>query len=552
MKKRNGFTISAGLIVLVRPLILFMFFAILFGTLGHLCALAIPVLGEWALRTAAGMGGRVELRTLFIATLVCALFRGVLHYAEQTLNHFIAFKLLAELRDKIFRALRKLCPAKLEGKDRGDLIALITADIELLEVFYAHTISPVAIAVLFSGAVCVFLARIHSIFALIAALSHIVVGIIIPLLTAKSADGTGMRFRSGAGDLSSHVLESLRGLSEILQYGTGEKRLQQMEDKSKRLMRVQKEMRTHEGRNGAVSSAVILFFSCLILFAGAVLQRKGAIAFGGLLTGFITLTSSFGPAVALANLGSTLQNTFAAGNRLLNIIEETPETNDITGKPVVAFDGADARNVDFSYGKKPTLSAVSVAFPKNKIVGIAGKSGSGKSTLLKLLMRFWSVKGGAVNISGKNIEEINTDNLRDMECYVTQETHLFCGSIEDNVRIAKADAAREEIVAACKKACVHDFIMTLPDGYNTPAGELGGALSTGERQRIGLARAFLHGGDFMLFDEPTSNLDSLNEAGILKAIREERTDKAVVLVSHRESSMRIADEVHAIGGGVFT
>ncbi len=552
MKKRNGFSISAGLIVLVRPLILFMAFAILFGTLGHLCALAIPVLGSTAILSIADGFTRIPLKTIFIAAAVCALLRGVFRYAEQTLNHFIAFTLLAQLRDKIFRALRKLCPAKLEGKDRGDLIALITADIELLEVFYAHTISPVAIAFLFAIAVSVFLARIHLIFMLIAVLSHIVVGIIIPLLTAKSADGAGLQFRSGAGDLSSHVLESLRGLSEILQYGNGEKRLQQMEEKSKRLMRVQKEMRAHEGKNGAVSSAAILFFSCAILFAGAVLYRLGAVTFGGLLTGFILLTSSFGPAVALANLGSTLQNTFAAGSRLLDIIEETPETYDVAGKPACSFNGAEVRNVNFSYGQKPVLSDVSVAFPKSKIIGIAGKSGSGKSTLLKLLMRFWSVKDGEVSISGRNIEEINTDNLRDMECYVTQETHLFCGSIEDNVRIAKADATHEEIVAACRKACVHDFIMTLPDGYNTPAGELGSALSTGERQRIGLARAFLHGGDFMLFDEPTSNLDSLNEAGILKAIREERAGKTVVLVSHRESSMRIADEVHGIDCGVFS
>ena len=545
-KKRSGFSVAAGLIVLVRPLIFFMTCAVLFGTLGHLCALAIPALGGYALLAVKQPDFPLALKTIFIAAAVLALLRGILHYIEQTLNHYIAFKLLAVIRDKVFQVLRKLCPAKLEGRDKGNLISLITSDIELLEVFYAHTISPVAISALFTFAVCIFLLRFHYAYALIAFSAHIAVGIVIPLITSKYSGRTGDDFRSGAGDLSSHVLESLRGLFEILQYGTGNKRLKEMNEKSARLLAVQQKMKLIEGRNGAASSAVILIFDALTLFVGAILFKKGVLDFHGVLIPFVVVMSSFGPAAALANLGSSLQNTFAAGSRILDILAEKPETVDIAGKPETKFTGAAAENVYFDYGDEQVLSGVNIDFTQNKIIGIAGKSGSGKSTLLKLFMRFWSVKSGVVHISGKNIEDVNTSDLRAMESYVTQETHLFRDSIENNVKIAKLDASHEEVVAACKKACVHDFIMSLPNGYDTPAGELGSALSSGERQRLGLARAFLHGGDFMLFDEPTSNLDSLNEAGILKSIKEEKGSGTVVLVSHRESSMRIADEVFGI------
>ncbi len=548
-KRRSGFSVAAGLIVLVRPLIFFMVCAVLFGVLGHLCALAIPALGGYALLAVKQPDFPLSLKTVFIAAGLAALLRGILHYVEQTLNHYIAFKLLAVIRDKVFKVLRKLCPAKLEGRDKGNLISLITSDIELLEVFYAHTISPVAISALFTLSVCAFLFRFHYAFAVIAALSHIAVGIVIPLVTSKYSGSTGDDFRNGAGDLSSHVLESLRGLFEILQFGTGNKRLAQMNEKSAHLLDIQKKMKIIEGRNAAASSAVILIFDAATLFTGAFLFKKGAADFQGVLIPFIVLMSSFGPAAALANLGSTLQNTFAAGSRILDILAEAPETLDVTGKAPTEFCGADAESVSFGYGAERVLSGVNIAFAQNKIIGIAGKSGSGKSTLLKLLMRFWSVKSGAVHISGKNIEDVNTDDLRDMESYVTQETHLFGDSIENNVKIAKLDASHEDVVAACKKSCVHDFIMSLPKGYDTPAGELGSALSSGERQRLGLARAFLHGGDFMLFDEPTSNLDSLNEAGILKSIKEEKGGRTVVLVSHRESSMRIADEVYGIENG---
>lgn len=271
--------------------------------------------------------------------------------------------------------------------------------------------------------------------------------------------------------------------------------------------------------------------------------------FSGVLIPTLALFSSFGPVVALAALGSTLQNTFAAGNRVLDILEESPVTKEITGKNEVIFSGASAKNVTFAYDNEIILDHVSAQFPEQKIVGIQGRSGSGKSTLLKLLMRFWTVQEGGIEVSGKSVNEINTTNLRDMESFVTQETHLFHDSIRSNIRIAKLDATDDEIENACRRASVHDFIMSLPQGYNTPVGELGETLSGGERQRLGLTRAFLHDAPFLLLDEPTSNLDSLNEAVILRSLKEQQQGKTVVLVSHRASTMRIADTVYCVEHG---
>ena len=419
MKKQSGFQVMARLIGLVKPLTGFMLLAVLMGLIGHLCAAFITIFGGYAVLEALQFDTPFTITALFIFVVVFAIVRGFLRYAEQACNHFIAFKLLALLRDKVFRALRRLCPAKLEGRDKGDLISVITSDIELLEVFYAHTISPAAIAFLFTIVMCLFIGSYHWLLGII----------------------------------------------------------------------------------------------------------------------------------ALAALGSTLQNTFAAGNRVLDILDETPVVKEVIGRPEIAFTGAAAEQVTFSYGKETILSDISVEIPKHNVVGIIGRSGSGKSTLLKLLMRFWDVQKGHITLSNTGIANINTKNLREMEGLVTQETHLFHDSIKNNLRIAKLDATDEEIETACKKASVHDFIMTLPKGYDTQLGELGDTLSGGERQRLGLARAFLHDAPFLLLDEPTSNLDSLNEAVILKSLNEEREGKTVVLVSHRQSTMRIADKVYSVEHG---
>ena len=547
--KRSGFNIMARLIGLVKPLALYMLLAIIMGLIGHLCASFITVFGAVAVTKALGFDIALSFGAITACLIVFAIVRGLLRYAEQSCNHFIAFKLLALIRDKVFVALRKLCPAKLEGRDKGDLISVITSDIELLEVFYAHTISPIAISVLFTACICGFLFVYSHAFALIALIAHFTVGVVIPLVISKMSGDDGQKFRNKAGNISSFILDSLRGLNEIIQYGVGSKRLDKMTELTKDVSKDEERMKKVTGRNIALTNSVILIFDLAMLFTAVYLYTKGQTDFKGVLISVVTLISSFGPSVALANLGSTLQNTFAAGNRVLDILDEEPVTQEITDKKNIVFSGAKAEKVNFSYGNEQILSDLTLEIPKDKIIGIVGRSGSGKSTLLKLFMRFWTVQSGKIAISDTDVNDINTKSLREAESFVTQETHLFKDSIKNNIKIAKLDATDEEIIAACKKASLHSFIQSLPDGYDTDVGELGDTLSGGERQRIGLARAFLHDAPFMLLDEPTSNLDSLNEAVILKSLKEESQNKTTVLVSHRQSTMRIADKVYSVEHG---
>ena len=523
--KRSGFQVMTRLVGLVTPLTGYMLLAITMGLIGHLCAAFITVFGGFAVLHVLHPERSGNLGVLFAAVLVFALVRGFLRYAEQACNHFIAFKLLALIRDKVFGALRRLCPAKLEGRDKGNLINIITSDIELLEVFYAHTISPICIAALFSVVMVVFIGSYHVALGFLAAIAYLVVGVVIPLVTSRLSGDDGMKFRTKSGELAGFVLDSLRGLSETLQYGQGENRMDQMNAQTDALSKDEERMKRTTGRNNAVTNAVILVFDLAMLFLSASLC-----SFDGTLICTLALMGSFGPCVALAALGSTLQSTFAAGNRVLNILNESPVVEEISDRTEITFRGASAENVTFAYGEETILDDFSVEIPEKKIIGIVGRSGSGKSTLLKLFMRFWQVQQGEVKVSGRNVDAINTANLRDMESFVTQETHLFHDSIRNNLRIAKLDATDEEIISACKKASVHDFIMSLP-------------------QRLGLARAFLHDAPFLLLDEPTSNLDSLNEAVILKALHEERADKTVVLVSHRKSTMGIVDKAYSVEHG---
>lgn len=539
--KRSGFQVMKKLIGLVRPLSGYMILAVTMGLVGHLCATFITVFGGFAI--VAVLKGAATA-AIFGTVAVFALVRGGLRYAEQACNHFIAFKLLALIRDKVFGALRRLCPAKLEGKDKGDLISVITSDIELLEVFYAHTISPICIAFLFTVVMVCFIGSYHPALGLLALAAYGTVGILIPLLTAKLSGDSAMRFRTKSGKLSAYVLDSLRGLPETIQYGQGQARMDAMNAQTDAIAKEGEQMKRTEGRNTAVTGTVILVFDLAMLFASAAL-----LDFEGCLITTLAMMSSFGPVTALAALGATLQSTLAAGNRVLDILEEHPVAEDITGKEPISFHGAAANHVTFAYDNETILNDFSIDIPEGKVTGIIGRSGSGKSTLLKLLMRFWKVQQGTVAVSGRSVEEINTENLRQMESFVTQQTHLFHDSIRNNLRIAKQNATDEELIAACRKASVHDFIMGLPKGYDTEVGELGDTLSGGERQRLGLARAFLHDAPFLLLDEPTSNLDSLNEAVILKALHEGCREKTVVLVSHRKSTMGIADKVYSVEQG---
>ena len=536
--KRSGFKVMKDLVGLVKPLTAYMVLAILLGLLGNLCATFITIIGAYAVI------GEYSLKVLFTILIIIALIRGFLRYGEQTCNHYIAFKLLALIRDKVFGALRRLCPAKLDVKDKGNLISIITSDIELLEVFYAHTISPICIAFFFCVVMVIFIGRIHILLGLLALIAYVIVGLVLPLFASRRSGDVGIKYRNKAGNLSAFVLDSLRGLNETIQYNQMDNRIKKIDELTDSLLDTDKEMKSNVGKNMALTNTVILSFDLMMLFVSAYL-----VGFKGCVLATLALMSSFGPCVSLSALGTTLQSTFASGNRVLDILEESPVVEDIVGKDDISFEGASANDVEFSYGDEDILNNLSIDVPKGKIIGITGKSGSGKTTLLKLFMRFWKVDNGSINISNKNIEEINTKNLRDMESYVTQETCLFHDSIINNLRVGKLNATKDEVIEACKKASVHDFIESLPNGYDTSVGELGDTLSGGERQRLGLARAFLHDGDFMLLDEPTSNLDSLNEAVILKSIKEECQDKTVLLVSHRKSTMSIVDKFYSVENG---
>ena len=597
-KRRSAIQIMGSLIGLVKPLLHIMLAAIILGTLGYLCAIFLTILTgqvivHGLLTGVAGMIVPVDnmwlvltpVKTIITVMIVIAVLRGILHYVEQYCNHFIAFKLLAIIRHKVFAALRKLCPAKLEGRDKGNLISIITTDIELLEVFYAHTISPIAIATLTSIIMVIFIGRYHWLAGVLALAAYLIVGVAIPMWNGKRGSQKGMEFRTNFGELNSFVLDSLRGLDETIQYGQGEKRKEQMSERSKNLAGMQEDLSKTEGLQRSFTNMVILLASFGMLALTIWLYAKGEMGFEGILTCTIAMMGSFGPVVALSSLSNNLNQTLASGERVLSLLEETPLVEEIPGDVETSgaesmeheFTGAEAENVTFAYkvngfegdrqgeparaGRCPgeedglgrdnevILDNYSLKLQPGKIAGIHGASGSGKSTLLKLLMRFWDVQDGSVSVDGTDVRKIPTKHLRDMESYVTQETHLFHDSIANNIAIAKPGASREEIMEAAKKASIHDFIMTLPKGYDTEVGELGDTLSGGEKQRIGIARAFLHECPLILLDEPTSNLDSLNEGIILKSLKESTKKKTVVLVSHRVSTMNVADVVYEMENG---
>ncbi|EGG91947.1 hypothetical protein HMPREF0491_01728 [Lachnospiraceae oral taxon 107 str. F0167] len=562
--RRSGFTIMRSLIVLVKPLTFVMILGILLGVLGFLCAIFLTITGGYGIIKGLYTIGNISISgniaildslfsgNLFAALILMAVARGILHYGEQYCNHYIAFRILAIIRHKVFAVLRKLCPAKLEGKEKGNLIAIITGDIELLEVFFAHTISPIAIAFITSLIMVIFIGMQHPIAGLVSLFGYLTVGIALPLWNGSKSADAGMNFRNNVGELNNFVINSMYGVDEILQYNQGSMRLNEMNDRSLKLSDNQKKLSIFEGYQRSATNLVIQLFSWVMFFSMLVLYRSGSINFSQMLIATLAMISSFGPTVALSSLSNNLNQTLACGERVLSLLEEEPAVNEVSGEESIQFNGAKLEDVKFSYYSEIILDNVSLDIKKGKVLGIHGVSGSGKSTLLKLLMRFWDVNAGKIFISEKNIKNINIDNLREITGYVTQDTVMFKGSIADNIRVAKQNAGMEEIQNAARKASIHDFITSLPKGYETNVGELGDSLSDGEKQRIGLARAFLHDGDFLLLDEPTSNLDVLNEGIILKSLSKESSGKTIVLVSHRKSTMSLADEVYKMSNGRFS
>lgn len=559
--RRSAIQIMGQLIGLVKPLLIFMIAAILLGTVGYLCAIFLTILAGQVV--AHGLIPQLfyrmrnprlvfmPVKTILTIMIVIALLRGILHYLEQYCNHYIAFRLLAIIRHKVFEALQKLCPAKLESRDKGNLISIITTDIELLEVFYAHTISPICIAFLTSLFMVLFIGHYHYLAGLLALIAYIIVGVIIPVINGKLGSAEGMSFRNNFGELNSFVLDSLRGLDETIQYNQGEERKQEIIERSKQLAKQQEYLSYREGAQRSITNTVILLASFGMLFLTLFLYLNHELGFEGIITCTLSMMGSFGPVVALSSLSNNLNQTLASGERVLSLLEEKPLVEEVEGDKETndSFKGATLNHVTFSYDDETILDDYSLKLEPGTITGIHGVSGSGKSTILKLLMRFWDVNQGSITVNEEKIKQIPTKHLRNMESYVTQETHLFHDSIANNIAIAKKDATREEIMEAAKKASIHDFIMALPKGYDTEVGELGDTLSGGEKQRIGIARASLHDAPMILMDEPTSNLDSLNEGIILKSLKESSKQKTIVLVSHRASTMNIAETVYEMKDG---
>ena len=550
MQSRSNARVIWRMLGLVRPLSGFMVISVLCGVAGFCCATFLPVLAVWeacsiVLRQEPPLSLGVCLGTL----VLMALLRGILRYAEQICNHYIAFKLLAHIRSEIFASLRRLAPARLSGVDRGSLISTLTSDIELLEVFFAHTISPVCIAALMLVVMVAFTGSFAWQLGLVMLAAQLVVGAVVPIMVFRVSGNGGRVVRDRAAGLSTFVLDGLRGLTEVLQFDVGASRLRTLDERSRRLAGAQRALSAVGSTGSAAADAAIAAFSLAELLVGVNLHMAGVVDASAVAISAAAMLGSFGPAVALASLGSTLQGTLAAAHRVIDVLEEEPVVEEVSEGDTISFGGAAAKNASFSYGRKRILDNVTVEIPKGSIVGIAGKSGSGKSTLCRLMMRFWDVDRGQISISDQRIDTIRTDNLRDMEALVEQDTYLFHQSIRDNLLIAKPHAIQSELDAACRAASVYDFIMGLPEGYDAEVGELGDTLSGGERQRLGLARAFLHDAPLLILDEPTSNLDSLNEGIILCSLDRQRRKRTVLLVSHRASTMAVADRVYSMDSG---
>ena len=548
--RKNGFVVMGHLLKLVTPLAHIMAFTITMGTLGFLAAIFIMVLGAMGLVNLLNFDTHLSFSGILTALIVLAVARGALRYLEQMSGHYIAFKLLALLRDKVFSSLRRLAFVKLQDKQAGQLVSLVTNDIELLEVFYAHTIAPIMIAFFTSAILLLVFGHLSGWFVLVALAAYLTVGVILPIITTKLAREDGRRYRELVGEMNDFFLDSVRGMKEIQLFGYAQQRLDEIQQRSQKIDTAFERIKDQEAKVRVYTEVAVSAFNIIMLFTGLILFSLDKIDFSAFLIGVILLMSSYGPVIALSNLSSNLLQTLASGERVLSLLAEEPELKDVeSAVDLKEVSRIDVENVSFAYGEEQILSDVSLSVKKGEILGIHGRSGSGKSTLLKLLMRFYDPKSGSIKINGETLPNINTRSLRDNMAYITQQTYIFNETIEENIRLARRDATLEEIMEAAKKASIHDFILSLPEGYQTKMTELGGNLSDGEKQRIGIARAFLHNAPIILLDEPTSNLDSLNEAMILKSLLNVKAEKLIILVSHRQSTMAICDQVIGIENG---
>ena len=549
--RRSGAVIMANLILLLGSLSYIMILAVINGSVGFLCAMGVTLFGAIGIAKALGETVALSYGLIIGLAIGCGVLRGALRYFEQYSNHYIAFRLLAVLRDKIFGALRKLCPAKLESKQKGSIIAMITSDIETLEVFYAHTISPICIAVLVSACVFLFVGFVSSWYiAIVALLGFVTIGVIVPIIFSGKLKESGVNYRTEFASFNAYFLDSIKGIKDIVLNNAGKEREKEVNERSDVLLTETKKMKHNITKAAAVTELCVSLFIIATLAIGIFLVANDMLSVGRMIIGVVAVFGSFGPVIAISALPGNLTQTFASGDRVLNLLSEEPAVTPIKNGKKIEYNDLKVNDLSFSYdGETEVLNDICMYAQKGEIIGIVGESGCGKSTFLKLLLRFWQKSHGEIAYNGVDIDSIDTENLLDNVTMVSQTTYLFDETIEDNLRIANPAATQEEIEAACKMASVHDFILTLPDGYKTRVGALGDNLSAGEKQRIGLARAFLRGSELILLDEPTSNVDSINEGIILKALKEQKHQKSIILVSHRESTMAIADRIYRVERG---
>ncbi len=549
--RRSGAKIMASLILLLGNLAYLMILAVINGSLGFISAMGVTLFGAIGIAKVLGENIALSYESIMMLTILCGIIRGLLRFFEQYGNHFIAFKLLAVLRDKIFTSLRVLCPAKLETKQKGSIIAMITSDIETLEVFYAHTISPICIAVIVSFIVILFVGFTSSWYlALVALFGYFLIGIVVPMIFSDKLKASGVRYRAEFSSFNAYFLDSIKGIKDIVFNNAGKIREEEVNRRSDILLNETTKMKHEITKAGAVTELVVSLIIMITLLCGITLVINDLLTVGKMIIGVVAVFGSFGPVIAISALPGNLTQTFASGDRVLNLLSEKPAVTSIENGNKIAFENLSVSELSFSYDKQTeVLTDICMKAKKGEIIGIVGESGCGKSTFLKLLLRFWQKDQGTISYNGIDIDKIDTDSLLDNVTMVSQTTYLFDETIEDNLRIAKPNATMEEIENACRLASIHDFILTLPEGYKSRVGALGDNLSAGEKQRIGLARAFLRGSELILLDEPTSNVDSINEGIILKALKEQKQKKSIILVSHRESTMSIADRIYKVEKG---
>ncbi|MDR2822332.1 MAG: ABC transporter ATP-binding protein/permease [Acholeplasmatales bacterium] len=550
MKKRNSLKIMYLLYKLIGKLQFVMLLAILNGVISNLSSIFILVFGSVAV--AKLLGENISLSYLYISLIIISLgvLKGFLRYIEQYCNHYIAFKLLAKIRDRMFKSLSNLSYSQHENMQKGDTISLITRDIETIEVFYAHTISPILIALIVGAVIFIFTYFVVSpILSFFLLFSYLLIGLILPIISNLFLRKGGIRYKNELSLFNSFFLDSIKGLNEIIFYNAIQNRVNFLSSYSIKLNEINNKENI---KSNFISSLTQMVLSLLMVLGVSLLlylRLEIGLSIGITVIGVVTVLSSFGPVIQLSMLPANLTNTFASGDRILDLLETKPDIKEIVLKNDITFENLKISNLSFDYNNIKILDNINIDISTGEIVGLIGKSGAGKTTLLKLIMRILESKNGTILYNGIDIEDINSKSLTNNIAYLGQQTFLFDDTILYNLLIANQNATEEEVVSACKEARIHDFIISLKDGYNTRVGSLGNKISAGEKQRIGLARAFLKKSKFLILDEPTSNVDSINEDIILNSISCNRKDKAILIVSHRESIGKITDRIYEIKKG---